>query len=104
VIARETKDNAQAFVDKTIKPGTMVNTDGSPSLIDLKGVDVDFQVTNNDPAILDRWLPWVHKFISNAKAWVIGTHHGVETKYLGRYLGEYTYRFNRRHDPDSPLS
>jgi transposase-like protein len=101
VIADETKDNAQAFVDKAIVPGTMVNTDASPSLIDLKGVDVDFQVTNNDPVILDSWLPWVHKFISNAKAWVIGTHHGVETKYLDRYLGEYTYRFNRRHDPDS---
>ncbi|MDX1900874.1 MAG: IS1595 family transposase, partial [Gammaproteobacteria bacterium] len=22
-------------------------------------------------------------------------------KYLGQYLSEYTYRFNRRHDPDS---
>lgn len=70
MIADETKEYAQVFVDKAVVPGTMVNTDSSPSLINLKGVDVDFQVTNNDPVILDRWLPWVHKFISNAKAWV----------------------------------
>ena len=61
----------------------------------------DYQVVANDPVILKRWLPWVHKFISNAKAWVIGTHHGVKSSYLHRYLAEYTYRFNRRHDPDS---
>ena len=50
---------------------------------------------------LEKWLPWVHRFISNAKAWIIGTHHGVKSKYLKEYLAEYTYRFNRRHDPDS---
>ena len=49
---------------------------------------------------MNEWLPWVHKFISNAKAFLIGTHHGVEAKHLERYLAEYTYRFNRRHDPN----
>lgn len=39
--------------------------------------------------------------ISKAKVWLVDTHHGVEAKYLGQYLGEYTFRFNRRHDPDS---
>ena len=79
----------------------MVNTDGAPALTDLKGVDHDYQVMNNEPEKIDHWLPWVHKFISNAKAWIIGTHHGVESQYLANYLAEYTYRFNRRHDPDS---
>ena len=101
LVADETKKNAQDFVDSTIIPGSMVNTDGGPSLTSLKNVDVDFQVTTNDPIVLNRWLPWVHKFISNAKAWIIGTHHGVESEYLESYLAEYTYRFNRRHDPDS---
>jgi hypothetical protein len=101
VVATETKSESQAFVDKVIKPGVSINTDGSPALRNLDNFDVDFQVTNNTPAILDRWLPWVHRFISNAKAWLIGTHHGIDAKYLSRYIGEYTYRFNRRHDPDS---
>ena len=82
----------------------MVNTDGSPNLINLTGVDVDYRVVGTDKEILDHWLPWIHKFISNAKSWLIGTHHGVESKYLAQYLAEYTYRFNRRHDPDSLFS
>lgn len=37
-----------------------------------------------------------------AKAgFAVGTHHGVEEKYLSQYLAEYTFRFNRRHDPGS---
>ena len=101
VVASETKKEAQAFVDKTIQKGSMVNTDGSPSFINLENVDVDYQTTGMNKEIIDRWLPWVHKFISNAKSWLLGTHHGVAAKYLGAYLSEYTFRFNRRHDPDS---
>jgi hypothetical protein len=79
----------------------MVNTDVSPSLVHLENVDVDYQVVDADPEILDHWLPRIHKFISYALSWIVGTHHGVEAKYLNRYLAEYTFRFNRRHDPDS---
>lgn len=101
LIANETKQEAQAFVDKSIKYGSFVNTDGSPSFRDLKNVDADYQVVAGHKPTLDHWLPWVHKFISNAKSWIVGTHHGVGAKYLGQYLAEYTFRFNRRHDPDS---
>lgn len=101
LVAKETKEDAQAFVDKTIEKNSMVNTDASPSLVHLENVDVDYQVVGSDSEILDHWLPWVHKFVSNAKSWIVETHHGVEAKYLNRYLAEYTFRFNRRHDPDS---
>jgi transposase-like protein len=101
VVANETKKEAQEFVDEAITQKSMVNTDGSPSLINLENVDVDYQVMGGNQEAIDRWLPWVHKFIANAKVWLVGTHHGVESKYLGQYLAEYTYRFNRRHDPDS---
>ncbi len=98
LVAKETKANAQQLVDSGIRSGAMVNTDGSPSLRNLERVDVDYQVVSGDPAACDRWLPWVHRFISNAKTWVNGTHHGIKYKHLARYLAEYTYRFNRRHD------
>ena len=99
IVATETKKNAQAFVDKAVEPGAMINTDGSPSLRNLEHVDVDYQVVAGNKEIVNSWLPWVHKLISNSKAWVIGTHHGVGSEYLGSYLAEYFYRFNRRHDP-----
>jgi transposase-like protein len=101
VVANETKREAQQFVDASIEKGSMVNTDGSPSLRELKNVDVDYRVMDSNQNEIDSWLPWVHKFISNAKTWLVGTHHGVESKYLAQYLAEYTFRFNRRHDPDS---
>jgi hypothetical protein len=84
MVAHETKKEAQEFVNTALHKNSMVNTDGSPSLTNLEGVDVDYQVMGNDKATLDHWLPWVHKFISNTKAWLIGTHHGVDSKYLGQ--------------------
>ncbi len=101
LVANETKKEAQAFVNQAIVKDSLVNTDGSPSLINLENVDIDFQIVAGSQEVIDRWLPWVHKFISNAKTWLNGTHHGVDSKYLAQYLAEYTFRFNRRHDPDS---
>lgn len=98
LVAKETKENAQKLVDTGVKEGSFVNTDGSQSLINLERIDVDYQVVSGDPIMCAHWLPWVHRFISNAKSWVNGTHHGVKAKHLSRYLGEYTHRFNRRHD------
>lgn len=100
-VAPEKKQNVQEFVDKNIESGSMVNTDGGRSVIDIKNVDHDYQVVAGDQRVVDRWLPWVHKFISNAKSWVNGTHHGVSSKHLDLYLAEYAYRFNRRHAPET---
>lgn len=101
ILAEETKEEVQKFVDKGIEKNSTLHTDQSPSLIHLEDVEIEHYAVSGDKELLDHWLPWVHKFISNAKSWIIGTHHGVEAKYLGQYLSEYTYRFNRRYDPDS---
>ena len=42
-------------------------------------------------------LKWLHTIIGNAKAFVLGTFHGLGKKHLQSYLDEYCYRFNRRH-------
>lgn len=96
MVGKETKENAQALVDQGVKTGSMLNTDGKHK--DLENVDHDYQVVSGNPEACDRWLPWIHRYISNTKAWINGTHHGILSKYIGRYLGEFTYRFNRRHD------
>jgi transposase-like protein len=41
-------------------------------------------------------LKWVNILVSNAKAFILGTFHGVQKKHLQKYLDEYCYRFNRR--------
>jgi len=48
------------------------------------------------PEQASKELPWVHILISNSKRFILGTHHGVSSKHLHRYLSEYCYRFNRR--------
>lgn len=95
----ETTIYAREFVDKALEEGTMVNTDGNKCYYTIG--EADSRVMNGDQHKLNEWLPWVHKFISNAKTWLMGTHHRTTSKYLESYLAEYTYRFNRRHDPDS---
>lgn len=101
IVANEKKEAAQKFVDKAVDLNSTLHTDNSPSFTNLENANVEHRTVSGDKELLDQWLPWVHKFISNAKSWLVGTHHGVDAKYLGRYLSEYTYRFNRRHDPDS---
>ena len=41
-------------------------------------------------------LQWLHTIISNAKAFVNGTYHGLDSTHLPAYLNEFCYRFNRR--------
>jgi hypothetical protein len=101
LVASETKRDAQHFVDSAVDKNATLHTDNSPSFAYLENIAVEFKTVGTDKELLDSWLPWVHKFISNAKSWIVGTHHGVEAKYLAPYLSEYTFRFNRRHDPDS---
>lgn len=101
VVAGETRKEAQKFVAKGIEKDSVVHTDRAAGLMHLDNANIKHREMGSNKEILDHWLPWVHKFISNAKSWIFGTHHGVEAKYLGQYLSEYTYRFNRRHDPDS---
>ena len=39
-------------------------------------------------------LRWLHKAISNLKAFLLGTYHGRCTQ-LQSYLDEFCFRFNR---------
>ena len=42
---------------------------------------------------------WINTILGNLKTAITGTLHGFKfRKYIGRYLGEYQYRFNRRFD------
>jgi hypothetical protein len=99
-LARESAIMAQRFIDWNVTPGSLVNTDASNAFGELKGVDADQRIMHHRPEHLESWLPWVHRFVQNAKAWITGTFHGVRARYFERYLAEYTYRFNRRHDPN----
>jgi ISXO2 transposase-like protein len=99
MVRPETTIYAKEFVKKSVEEGTLINTDGNNCYKNIP--EADSRIMDSDQQKINEWLPWVHKFISNAKTWLMGTHHRTTSKYLESYLSEYTYRFNRRHDPDS---
>ena len=83
----------QQIVDQYIVPGSKAECDGYRSYLNLDGVQLEpkkYEVGD---------LHWLHKAISNLKAFLIGTYHGRCTK-LQAYLDEFCFRFNRRMTGD----
>ena len=56
-----------------------------------------------DPENEDSRLKWLHVLISNIKAEINGTFHGLRRIDLQSYLTEFEWRFNRRQIPDLML-
>jgi len=88
------------FTKTVVKLGSIVRTDGLPVYPALE--DHGFK---HDPHIVGKRkahtiLPHVHTFISNLRAFVMGTYHGLGEKHLQQYLDEFCYRFNRRKHQD----
>jgi hypothetical protein len=58
-------------------------------------------VTGGGPASMQ--IPeftWVNTMLGNVKNAIHGTYHAIHGKHLGRYLAEFSYRFNRRFELD----
>jgi len=88
------------FLTENIDAGSTLRTDGwrGYSEVALVGYTHRVRVVRT-PERAHRVAPHIHRVFSNLKAWLNGTHHGVEPKYLQRYLDEFIFRFNRRNTP-----
>ena len=88
------------FVRETVEPGSAVHTDGWSGYEGLAHAGYQHRVRKmsvaKDPS---KVLPHAHRALSNRKAWLLGTHHGVSPKHLQPYLNEFAFRFNRRRTP-----
>jgi transposase-like protein len=94
-VSAVTKKSVAKFVQHHLPPGQLVRSDALASLVEIgKTQHHTARVTPPDQA--EEWLPWVHIAIGNLKAFLLGTYHGVSSKYLQEYLNEFCYRFNRR--------
>lgn len=81
---------------ENIELGSTIKSDGYKSYGVLKKSGYEHTaivVKGQDAAEV---LHWVHIIISNAKAFINGTFHGLGRKHFQRYLDEFCYRFNRR--------
>jgi hypothetical protein len=80
-----------------VAPGARIITDGLGAFGGLGEAGYDHQPRPNGG-----WpegvgpFPYAHTLVSNLKAWIAGTFHGLGPKYLQAYISEFCYRFNRR--------
>ena len=93
VVEDVTSKTLQQVVDKAAAPGAKIECDGYRSYKNLSGVELDAKKYEPDD------LHWLHKAISNLKAFLLGTYHGRCTQ-LQSYLDEFCFRFNRRKTRD----
>jgi hypothetical protein len=64
------------------EPGSEIRTDGYKSYGALSGVGYEVNSKNFDPQDSPDHLLWPHKVISNIKAFIAGTYHGLDKKHL----------------------
>jgi len=93
-----TKETIVEFVEGNIAEGSVINTDGYRSYVAaLAEGRYRHQPKKYDLKEHPDHLKWLHQIIGNAKAFIVGTYHGLREKHLQAYLSEFCYRTNRRH-------
>lgn len=99
------QETIHQFVQEHIGAGSTLETDAYASYVSLQQSG-DYVVSSRvyDPKMDPKYLKWLHIVISNAKAFILGTFHGLGQKHLQRYLDEFCYRFNRRYHQDELFS
>jgi transposase-like protein len=87
----------KCFAEESVVKGSEIRTDGLNVYAPLAKSGyllVQKKYTSkNQP----EHLHWTHIIISNAKAFIEGTYHGLDVIHLQQYLNEFCFRFNRRY-------
>ena len=86
--------SVKKFAQAAFAQGSTIHSDGYRSYIPaLEGYTHIHKPFDPNSGLLH----WLHIIISNAKAFLLGTYHGLPKKYLQAYLDEYCFRFSRRN-------
>ena len=98
IVPDTTKKSLQSFVTDNIEIGSEVITDGGAGYTSLNKQGYKHTVYVQSKKKADELiLPHAHLLILLLKRWLLGTHQGaVSNQHMQAYLGEYTFRFNRR--------
>jgi transposase-like protein len=88
------------FAENNISSGSEVHTDGYSTYSVLKDDGYSLVKKKYDPKNDPKHWHWTHIIISNAKSFIDGTFHGLDSLHLQRYLDEFCYRLNRRWNTD----
>ena len=97
VVNAFTQDDINDSMVAVAEQGSTFLTDGLGAWRGLNqvGFEHKLEANANVPEGVEPF-PCVHTLISNAKAWLAGTFHGLGATYLQDYLDEFCFRYNRR--------
>jgi hypothetical protein len=104
VITKTTRDDLREAAGLRVDDNRQFfKTDACQSHYVLKsmGHDLLAQCLSNSPLSVEE-LPIVHRAIALVKRLLMGTYHGVSSRFLQPYLDEFCFRWNRR-DHESTL-
>ena len=90
----------QAWAEQHLQEGTLVRSDGLACFrgVQAAGCEHQAQVTGGGKGSCETpGLSWVNTLLGNVKRAIDGTYHACDSRYAGRYLAEFAYRFNRRY-------
>ncbi len=90
----------EAWARRRLQPGTVVRSDGLNCFRGVVAAGCEHQprVTGGGKgSCATPGLTWVNTLLGNVKRAIDGTYHACDSRYAGRYLAEFAYRFNRRY-------
>ena len=85
--------SVRKFANSAVAAGSTIRSDGYRSYIPALE-DYIHEHKAFDPN--SGMLHWLHIVVSNAKAFILGTYHGLPKDHLQSYLDEFAFRFSRR--------
>lgn len=85
--------SVRKFAQSAFAEDSVIRSDGYRSYIPaLEAYTHEYKLYDPNSGLLH----WLHIMISNAKAFILGTYHGLPKGNLQSYLDEYCFRFSRR--------
>jgi transposase-like protein len=99
VVGAVSREEIKNVVENDVQPRQTIKTDGWLAyriLSEMGHTHVSEVIYGDKGSNNHKALKWVHILASNAKAFLLGTYHGVGCKHLQAYLDEFCFRFNRR--------
>jgi hypothetical protein len=94
-------ESLKDWAKTNLAQGVHLSTDGLPGFRSIENAGIRHSATSmrQDPSQQDKGcFFWINTILGNLKTAITGTYHHIEEKYVGRYLAEFEYRFNRRYD------
>ena len=86
--------SVKKFAQSAFATGSTIRSDGYRSyILALEGYTHEHKPYDSSSGLLH----WLYIVISNAKAFILGTYHGIPKGNLQSYLDKYCFRFSRRN-------